>query len=339
MSSISQTAHVSRIEPKALRSTMMGMKLDLTGEVFGKLTALREGSVKIGRTGIRSSTWVCKCECGKEATVDTHSLRKGCTRSCGCLLRPDLTGQIFGQLTVIRSKEWRGAPAWECLCICGNKTFAPTAWLNGGLKKSCGCLQEKLRHQGPNLRHGDTVGGRSPEHKIWSGMLQRCTNSSCPSYAEYGGSGIRVCERWMVFENFLEDMGRKPSPAHSLDRYPNNAGNYEPGNCRWATRTEQARNTKATLFVDFRGSRVTLRELADRYGIKYLTLYGRVVLRGWDLENAVTTSVGLPGRRKAPIDLKRAQNMRSGGMSWIDIGNEFGVSAATVYHRLTERRR
>lgn len=83
---------------------------------------------------------------------------------------------------------------------------------------------------------------QTPEYKAWASMKARCSNSKRHNYHRYGGRGICVCERWLKFENFLADMGPRPSPSHSLDRYPNNDGNYEPGNCRWATRVEQAGN-------------------------------------------------------------------------------------------------
>ena len=93
------------------------------------------------------------------------------------------------------------------------------------------------------LTHGHTVNGRpSPTYRCWSMMMMRCHNSNFPSYIRYGGRGIIVCERWKSFANFLADMGTRPSEKHSIDRWPNRVGNYEPGNCRWATMKEQCRN-------------------------------------------------------------------------------------------------
>jgi hypothetical protein len=118
--------------------------------------------------------------------------------------------------------------------------------LTWGLTQSCGCLareQTKKRM----LRHGESPAGgwnlESPEYRIWVAMRQRCRDPRHGSFKYYGGRGIAVCERWKSYENFLADMGRKPSPAHSLDRIDND-GNYEPTNCRWATRTEQNKNKR-----------------------------------------------------------------------------------------------
>lgn len=94
-----------------------------------------------------------------------------------------------------------------------------------------------------NRTHGHAKGGKSPEYRAWHAMRQRCYHPSQPHYSRYGGRGIVVCERWQVFANFLADMGLRPSPRHSLDRI-NNSGNYEPGNCRWATLVEQCRNRR-----------------------------------------------------------------------------------------------
>ncbi len=95
------------------------------------------------------------------------------------------------------------------------------------------------------IRHGHAVGGvLSPIYQAWANMLSRCRNPNVPKWPDYGGRGIRVCEQWTRFENFLADMGDTWAPGLSLDRYPDNDGNYEPGNCRWATPVEQANNRR-----------------------------------------------------------------------------------------------
>lgn len=104
--------------------------------------------------------------------------------------------------------------------------------------KSCGCLRKKRAKEIKSI-HGLS---RSLEYKIWHSMKMRCTNDKVKAYKYYGGRGISVCERWMKFENFISDMGLRPTTKHSIDRYPNKDGNYEPGNCRWATSSEQSEN-------------------------------------------------------------------------------------------------
>lgn len=163
----------------------------------------------------------------------------------------DLRGLIFGRLTVI---ECVGPSSlkqlnWKCLCSnivdgiekCGNITTVKAGSLNSGHTKSCGCYgREKsiIAH----TKHGKY--GTS-EYNIWNGMIQRCINVNYQNYKDYGGRGITVCDRWSKFENFYKDMGDRPD-GMSIDRRNNN-GNYEPGNCRWATLKEQANNRQNTL--------------------------------------------------------------------------------------------
>ncbi len=138
-------------------------------------------------------------------------------------------------------------------------------------------------------------GKQSPTYRVWTNMLTRCNNPKVASYRYYGARGVSVCERWSSFENFLADMGRRPSPKHSLDRKDND-GNYEPNNCRWATRIEQANNTSRNRHITIDEETKTLAEWLEIYSLLRETFYQRL-RRGMSEQEALTTPKMRSGRK------------------------------------------
>lgn len=192
----------------------------------------------------------------------------------------DLTGRRYGRLTVLSwSHTTRRRAFWQCRCNCGKMTVVPGGHLKNGHTKSCGCLKRERDARRYRVR---------PEYSSWHNMNQRCYNKNLEGYQDYGAKGVAVCDRWRGrggFMNFLDDMGRRPSPQHSLDRYPDVTGHYCPENCRWATLAEQARNRRVTRLVAFAGKTMVLKDWATELGIPYTTLRNRLN-RGMSPEQA-----------------------------------------------------
>lgn len=180
----------------------------------------------------------------------------------------DLTGKQFGLWSVLSRGETRYVTRiyWVCECACGTRKQVSGVHLVAGKSTNCGCSKAKGPRSG-QFKHGKSD---TPEHNAWMRMIDRCSNPNCPEWHNYGGRGIQVCDRWIgSFVAFLEDMGPRPSARHSVDRYPDKNGNYEPGNCRWATPKEQSRNTRRNIFVDLDGENVSLVEACERSGVNY----------------------------------------------------------------------
>lgn len=240
-------------------------RIDLSGQTFFRLTVVERGPSRENS----AAQWYCRCVCGETKLVRAASLRNGTTQSCGCLhrevicQREDLSGLIFGHLVVVRyvvKSAREGGSGWLCRCECGNETHVKSSSLQSGKTRSCGCLIGKTARN-TFTKHGRS---KSNEYAIWVGIIARCTNPRCKAYPDYGGRGIRMCTSWREnFEKFLADVGPRPSPDRTLDRIDVN-GNYEPGNCRWATRKEQAANKRKMARIELFTTQELRAELARR---------------------------------------------------------------------------
>ena len=204
----------------------MGVRLDLTGKRFGRLIVIKKGETDKNY----NTSWVCKCDCGNEVTVQTGHLRSGHTQSCGCIHDECVRKMIDG-----------------------------------------------------NVTHGMS---HTPTYNVWKGIRTRCYNPNHISYKYYGAKGVIVCKRWLSsFDNFLEDMGKKPK-GKSIDRIDSN-GDYEPSNCHWATIDEQNNNMSTNVFVKINDKTKTIAEWARYYGKNKAAVYSRI-RRGWNPVDAIT---------------------------------------------------
>jgi len=248
-----ESAHVRKLE-------------DIAGEKFGRLTAVRRLSENILGSG---AAWLCRCDCGKKIKSTVHRLRRGNTKSCGCLkgdrirelrLR-NLTGLRSGRLTAIRRSGDDGHhhTVWECLCDCGKRTRVTGSFLSSAKTRSCGCLKHDIT-VARNKTHGRS---HTPEYIAFHSAKRRCTSNKIRQWKDYGGRGIKFL--FKSFPQFFQLLGAKPGPKYSLDRFPNPDGHYEPGNVRWATPEEQASNKGS--FYEIAKKKVWARKLRS-HGLK-----------------------------------------------------------------------
>lgn len=196
----------------------------------------------------------------------------------------DLCGTRFGRLTAIYPIRKKGKIHWSCVCSCSQVLEIPAGNLANGNSKSCGCARLE------NLVDRSTTHSKSkiPEYAVWSAMKARCTNPNNRSYKNYGARGISFCERWSKFENFIEDMGRRPSDSHSLDRVGNGT-EYSKDNCRWATTEEQANNKRSNRYITFKNSTLTLAQWSRETGISSGNIKCRIDELGWSVDKALST--------------------------------------------------
>ena len=191
----------------------------------------------------------------------------------------DITSQKFGRLTAVKitGKNKQGHYVWLCKCECGNEKEISGTCLRRGATKSCGCLQKEMsaKTNRKSKKYQMYKISQKTEYSSWSHMKNRCLNKNDNKYKSWGGRGITVCDRWLKFENFYKDMGKKPFNKYSIDRI-NNDGNYELQNCRWATRKEQMRNRRNNKIITYQGKTLCLVEWAERLNIDYSILKGKL---------------------------------------------------------------
>lgn len=261
------------------------------------------------RIGDRSRV-VCQCECGTTDVYAHDSVRSGKTKSCGCHNKRSLEQRASNRGAVrisgvlvqeIEQTEYERAKIIGarfcindnymvvCECRCGQVFVTTCGNLRRGLTTSCGCYGLESRSK-RSTTHGATVGdGVTPEYEVWRAMKARTGNENNPAYDRYGGRGITVCDRWLnSFEDFLSDMGPRPSLEHSIDRFPDNNGIYEPDNCRWATRQEQNNNTRRNVYFTFYGHTLTAAQWSLISNVSAANIYRRLGL-GWSDKDAVWT--------------------------------------------------
>lgn len=238
--------------------------------------------------------------------------------------RQSLIGNRVGRLLItdIEQPDARGNRYATAICDCGTQKRIAIGNLRSGSTQSCGCLRAVAC-----VTHGYTRGRRStPEYRTWSHMKERCVNPRENRYEDYGGRGIAVCDRWLhSFQYFLADMGPRPSPKHSIDRIDND-GNYEPGNCRWATKAEQAVNARSNVNITASGKTLCAAEWGRRIGIDKGTLYRRV--RTGRTPKDILAPARLR-RHDAPILLVNGQSLTV--PEWARL---LGIKANTIHARL-----
>lgn len=245
----------------------MSQLKDLTGKIFGNIKVLNISQVKVNNR----TSWDCECSCGNRFKTNSPRLLNGKTH-CGCLTKEntitsnqqrskDLTNKVVGNLVIIERTEdfkVRNLITWKCKCVCGNICYIETARLINNHTTHCGCKRseniskalKKNSNKIIKVRKRQSKLSHTSEYRIWTAMKQRCSNSKDISYPNYGGRGIKVCNRWLnSFENFLEDMGNKPTITSSIERISVNK-DYEPSNCKWIERNLQNRNTRRSVLTE-----------------------------------------------------------------------------------------
>lgn len=260
--------------------------IDITGQRFGKLVVLCRVP-RHEKYVSKDARWRCRCDCGAEVVHSGNNLRRGGVTHCGCSRKglDNLVGRRFGRLLVLHRGEFRKKDTlWVCVCDCGNEITIPANRLKQGTQ-SCGCLRREIN----SVVHQTHGYSKTAEYRIWKAAIDRCENPKNKGYGRYGALGVKFHPEWRhSFVAFINHIGWRTSPDLTLDRYPDPAGNYEPGNVRWATLSQQANNKRKTKRYEFNGLSLTIKEWSDKLGWPYHLIFNRLRL-GWDIEKALST--------------------------------------------------
>lgn len=212
----------------------------------------------------------------------------------------DLTGKQFGRLHVICrvGRDKHRHVMWKCRCDCGQICFVAGDNIKCGNTKSCGCLSKELssRRGKKQKTHGMT---NSRLYNIYNGVKERCYNKNCPSYKNYGGRGIIMCDEWLDKDNGFVNFRNWSIQNGYIDKLTidriNNNGNYEPNNCRWVTRKEQQNNRRCNTLLTYKGETKSIAQWSEQLGVNHMTLRGRLA-RGWSVEKTLTTKPIIPNK-------------------------------------------
>jgi hypothetical protein len=234
-----------------------------------------------------------------------------------------MLGSRFGKQLVIcctgskRNTRGESRRFYSIQCDCGRTVEKTVRDIKN--TNSCGCSRRGV------VTHGHTVGKKnSPSYSAWANMRNRCGNPGCSNYKNYGGRGINICKRWEKFENFIADMGEKPNGL-SLERINNN-GNYEPGNCRWATDKEQRRNKRKNRLVEINGASKCLSQWCEELDLKYPNVSARL-RRDWTPKQALS----LETPPKWFVDMDRLVQLTGQNLSTMQIAKEMGFDYTTIW--------
>ena len=304
---------------------------NLIGERFDKLVVIERVEDYIYPSSKKhEAKWLCKCDCGNTITVIHHNLLNGhvhCCKECKSNKLKDIKGQKFGKLTVLeRAEDFIGPSGretqWLCKCDCGNTVVVRGHSLRNGHTKSCGCaaIEASTKHGMHNTRI----------YAEYMKMKHRCLNNNNPSYFRYGGRGITICDEWLGENGFINFYNWSITHGYAdnltIDRI-NNDGNYYPENCRWVDMKTQANNRSNNNIIEYNGTKHTVSEWADIYGLEYYNLYNRIFNLNWPIDKALNTPIN--------DNIIKVKNAITGKEKYLsELAIEYGKNPKLVYDRV-----